>query len=144
MDQVNQARKAFFTTLRRISNPKGDILHALKQSDQGFAGFGEAYFTHVHIGETKGWKKHTRMQLNLIVPVGSVCFYVYDEDLGRTETYQLSHDNYGRLTVPPGLWVAFKGLGQPVNMVLNVASIEHDPQEALTVPLDAFPFAGEA
>ena len=144
MDQVNVQAQAFVTPLRRIPNPKGDILHALKQSDAGFAGFGEAYFTHVHCGEIKGWKKHTRMQLNLIVPVGTVRFYVHDEAQQRTDVHELGPENYGRLTVPSGLWVAFEGLGQPVNMLLNVASIEHDPQEAVTLPLDTFPFGGAA
>jgi len=144
MDQVSGPSAAFVTPLRRIPNPKGDVLHALKRSDAGFTDFGEAYFTHVNPGDIKGWKKHTRMQLNLIVPVGAVRFYVHDEAQRRTDIHELGPGNYGRLTVPPGLWVAFEGLGQPVNMLLNVASIEHDPQEAMTLPLDAIPFGGLA
>jgi len=127
------------TPLRRIANPKGDILHAMKRSDPGFAGFGEAYFTFVHPGEVKGWKKHTRMQLNLVVPVGKVRFYVYDEVSRQTTVHELGLDNYVRLTVPPSYWVAFEGIGETLNMVLNVASIEHDPLEAINVPLDTYP-----
>lgn len=140
---MNEPGRASVTPLRRIPNLKGDILHALKQSDAGFAGFGEAYFTHVNPGEIKGWKKHTRMQLNLVVPVGTVRFYVHDEAQGKTDIYELGSQNYARLTVPPGLWVAFEGLAQAVNMLLNVASIEHDPHEAMTMPLDAFPFGDQ-
>ena len=38
-------------------------------------------------------------------------------------------DNYARLTVSPGLWLAFKGLGED-NLVLNIADIRHNPIEA--------------
>ena len=34
-----------------------------------------------------------------------------------------------RLTVSPGLWLAFKGLGED-NLVLNIADIRHNPIEA--------------
>lgn len=30
--------------LKQIMVPKGDIFHALKSTDEGYAGFGEAYF----------------------------------------------------------------------------------------------------
>ena len=57
------------TPLKQIYNSKGDIFHAMKKSDKGFNGFGEAYFSTILKGEIKGWKKHTRMTLNIIVPV---------------------------------------------------------------------------
>ena len=63
------------TPLRQIHHSKGDVFHALKNTESSFSEFGEAYFTTVHAGETKGWKKHTRMRMNLIVPVGSVRFF---------------------------------------------------------------------
>lgn len=127
------------TPLKRIINPKGDIYHAMKASDAGFAGFGEAYFTTVIFDETKGWKKHTSMQMNLIVPVGDVEFHVRAGDGGKTQCYVLGNSNYSRLTVPPGYWVAFTGRGVELNLVLNIASIPHDPAEAINLPLETFP-----
>ena len=41
----------------------------------------------------------------------------------------LSPNEYIRLTVPPGIWFGFKGLGKPVNLISNIADIEHDPSE---------------
>ena len=35
----------------------------------------------------------------------------------------------------PGLWLAFRGLDSE-NMLLNLASIEHDPNESENVDLD--------
>jgi dTDP-4-dehydrorhamnose 3,5-epimerase len=132
-----------FTPLRRIPTGRGDVLHALKASDPGYTGFGEAYFSIVLPDSIKGWKRHRRMTMNLIVPEGSVRFVVYDEQKKAFQDFLLSPDkveNYGRLTVPPGIWMAFAGIGAGLNLVLNIASIEHDPAEAETCDLNAIPW----
>lgn len=135
---------ATFTPLRRIAHPKGDLFHVLKCGEEDFKGFGEAYFTTVLHGQAKGWKRHTVMHMNLIVPVGCVRFYVYDEKQARTTHFDLGPDNYGRLSVPPGMWVAFKGMGSELNLVLNLASIPHDPTESVNMELDRYPLGDEA
>ena len=122
------------TPLKQIHNPKGDVFHAMKKSDAGFDGFGEAYFSTIHKGDIKGWKKHTKMTLNLVVPVGKIEFVVYDENTKEFFSVQLSQDNYQRLTVKPNLWMAFRGLEEN-SMLLNLASIEHDPSEAINIEL---------
>ena len=143
--QVVPAAAPSLTPLRRIANALGDIQHGMKAVDAGYAGFGEAYFTRVHPGAVKGWKRHSRMQLNLVVPCGAVRFYVRD-DSGRRFSFLLGDEpgavpgtEYARLTVPPGWWVAFEGVGRELNQVLNLASIGHDPQEAVNVDLSTFP-----
>ena len=130
-----------FTPLRRIATPKGEVRHGLRASDAGFAGFGEAYFTEVRPGETKGWKRHTRMTMNLVVVAGTVLFLLHDGDAGEPAQHVLSAEaagTYGRLTVPPGWWMAFHGRGAGHNMLMNLASHEHDPVEAENRPLEAF------
>ncbi len=132
-----------FTPLRRIATPKGEVRHALRASDAGFAGFGEAYFTEILPGETKGWKRHRRMTMNLVVVCGTVRFIVRD-DAGACAVHEVSVEGvapYGRLTVPPGLWMAFHGLGAGSNLLMNLASLPHDPDEADTAAVEAFPLA---
>jgi len=123
------------TPLKQIHNPKGDIFHAMKKSDDGFDGFGEAYFSTIHKDDTKGWKKHTKMTLNLVVPMGAIKFVVYDEESKEFFSVVLSRDNYQRLTVKAGLWMAFQGVGDS-NMLLNLASIKHDPSEAINIDME--------
>ena len=123
------------TTLKQIHNPKGDIFHAMKKSDEGFNGFGEAYFSTVDKNVIKGWKKHTQMTLNLVVPMGEIEFIIYDEERGDFFEIKLSQQNYKRLTVKPNVWMAFRGLGE-FNMLLNLASIEHNPTEAVNLELE--------
>lgn len=116
--------------LKRIHHPKGDIYHALKRSCDGFVEFGEAYFSEINYGEIKGWKKHTKMTLNLIVPIGCIDFVIFNEVDKTFFNVSLGRYNYQRLTVEPGLWLAFRGQASGINLLLNIASIEHDPTEA--------------
>ena len=140
MDQVVRlATGAIVTPLRRIPNPKGDVYHGLKASEDSFKGFGEAYFSTVLPGVTKGWKRHNLMTLNLVVPVGTIEFHLRSNDGQLADRVRLGDERYARLTVPPGVWMAFSGIGDSLNLLLNVASIPHDPDEAVNVPLEHFP-----
>ncbi len=121
------------TSLKVIPNLKGDIFHAIKSSSDGFFKFGEAYFSEIKFNEIKGWKMHKEMVLNLVVAIGEVQFVIFDGKSFFTIT--LSKNNYQRLTIQPNLWVAFKGLSNSTNLILNIASIEHDPQESLNKEL---------
>lgn len=133
------------TPLKIIPLEKGDVFHGIKASDCGYFGFGEAYFSTVKHDEIKGWKKHTEMVLNLMVPEGEVQFVVYD-DREHSSTFDqfysvtLGKENYCRLTIPKGVWVAFKGIGQATNLLMNFASIEHDPEESVSRPLEFIKF----
>lgn len=137
------------TPLRIISGDSGVVMHALKQHESSFHGFGEAYFSTIEKQAVKGWKKHKRMVLNLIVPAGAIRFVLYD-DRPTSKSFQtiqelmLSKDNYQRLTVPPGIWMAFQGISDGLNMLLNIASIPHDPTEADSLPVqnELIPFHG--
>jgi len=75
------------------------------------------------------------MTLNIIVPIGEILFVIYDESKNKFQEYKIGKENYQRLTIPPGFWVAFKGISTS-NMLLNIASIEHDPNEAINCPID--------
>ena len=127
--------KIIVTPLKQIYHPKGDLFHAMKKSDNGFDGFGEAYFSTINKKEIKGWKKHTQMTLNLVVVIGEIEFVVFDEDSQEFFSINLSQNNYNRLTVKPNAWMAFRGIGE-YNMLLNLASIEHDPTESQNMELD--------
>ena len=131
--------------LSQISHPKGDIFHALKATDESYQGFGEAYFSFVKKGEVKGWKCHTQMALNLVVPQGEIRFVVFDDregsqTHGEYREIVLSPDNYKRLTIAPNLWVAFQGRGQGESMLLNIASLPHDPEESVNREINDLPY----
>ena len=137
--------KPYLTELKIIEQSQGKVMHGIKASDSGFVGFGEAYFSTVHGGLIKGWKLHREMTLNLVVPFGEIRFIVHDGIQNKRERLieplidvVLGGNNYCRLTVPPNFWVAFKGVGVNVNMLMNVGNIEHDPNESLNKSLEFF------
>lgn len=117
------------TPLARIATVGGDVLHAMKQTDVGFAGFGEAYFSWVSAGVVKAWKRHTRMIMNVVVPVGQVRFVFRLDGADEFRVEEIGVERYARITVPPGIWFGFQGLAVPQSLVLNIASIPHDPNE---------------
>ena len=114
--------------LKRIPVAGGDVLHGIRCSDQGYVDFGEAYFSVVEAGAVKAWKKHLRMTLNFVVPLGMVLFVFLDEQGGLREE-ELGENRYMRLTVPPGIWFGFKGLFSPSSILMNLADIPHDSTE---------------
>ena len=140
MDQITELSPILLTPLKRIELEKGDVFHGLKVSEASFFGFGEAYFTTILYGEIKGWKKHTSMVMNLIVPMGMVRFHIHNEVTSNTESYDIGLESYHRLTIPPGYWVAFEGVSEEYNLILNLASTEHSPAEAESLDLGAFNF----
>ena len=132
MDEID-IEGLILTPLKRIHHPKGDILHGLKKSDAEYSSFGEAYFSCIKLGQIKGWKRHHNMMLNIIVPVGEIQFVMFDDRNSNEERFQevvLSINNYCRLTIPPMVWMAFKGLSSECSILLNIASITHDPSES--------------
>ena len=130
--------------LRRIESDQGAVLHALKSSEESFNGFGEAYFSTVKSGVIKGWKQHQRMAMNLVVPTGRIAFCCWARDETESATIVVLAENYVRLSIEAGVWMAFKGLDVRENILLNIASIEHDPEEAINKPLDYLPFVEAA
>ena len=147
MDSVGDAPS--ITPLKRIEHSKGLVMHAMKNSDLSYVGFGEAYFSGVNHNMCKGWKLHKKMTLNLIVPSGNIRFVVHGANqFSKAKTINplidtiIGESNYSRLTVPPGFWVAFQGIGLGQNILLNIANLEHDPGEALNVDLNFFNVKG--
>ena len=133
MDKIN-VEGVLLTPLKKIHHPKGDVFHGMKKSDAGYCGFGEAYFSTIHFQDVKPWKKHLEMTLNFVVPMGEIRFVIYDDredSLTKNNFFDvtLGSDNYQRITIPPGVWVAFSGVGSEFNLLLNLANMEHNPAE---------------
>jgi len=120
--------KAVCTPLKVIKNKSGDVMRVIKSSDQRFHGFGEAYFSWIMPGEIKGWKRHLKMTMNIVVPHGNIRFILSTDMLHFTK-YDIGVDNYCRLTIQPMIWVAFMSLDNSNSLLLNIGDIEHDPFE---------------
>jgi len=131
------------TQLDIIETPGGNVLHAMKDSSAGYSKFGEAYFSQVHCGAIKAWKRHKTMVLNLVVPVGKIRFVLFDDRKTSSGEFQeviLSKENYCRLTIPPMIWIGFQGLDSNVSLLLNIANIVHSPEESDRKTVDSIKY----
>lgn len=122
------------TPLSQIVDERGKVLHMLRADSPVFEAFGEIYFSMVYPGAIKGWHLHHRMTLNYAVPVGHIKFVLYDgretsTTHGELQELFLGPDHYVLVTVPPGVWNGFKGIGTDAALVANCATIPHDPTE---------------
>ena len=131
------------TPLDIISTQNGDVLHVMKNNSKGFVAFGEVYFSEIKPKTVKAWKRHRKMTLNLVVPIGEIKFVMFDDretiDVNFHEVI-ISKENYCRLTIPPMIWVGFEGLSRNNSIVLNIASIPHNPGEVDRKNLDEIAF----
>ena len=122
------------TPLKQILDERGKIMHMMRCDTDGFPGFGEIYFSCVYPGAIKGWHLHKEMVLNYAVPHGNIKFVLYDDrptssTHGQLQEIFLGQDHYCLVTVPPGVWNGFKGIGHIMAIVANCSSIPHRPDE---------------
>ena len=126
--------------LKKIPLEEGDVLHVLKASEEEFNGFKEAYFSQIKKNKIKAWKRHLRMTMNLVIPIGKVQFNFYDENKNLIKNIIIGEKNYCRLTVPPKIWFGFKGLSLHTSYILNISDESHDPSEVERKPLSFLNF----
>jgi dTDP-4-dehydrorhamnose 3,5-epimerase len=118
-----------------IADPRGDVLHMLKRTDEAFTEFGEVYFSKVNVGQSKTWRRHLRATSQLAVPVGHVHFVLFDDrtqspTCGEHDSFFIGETNHHLLTIPPLVWYAFENTGAVTALIGNCASLPHDPSES--------------
>lgn len=123
------------TPLKRFPDERGTVMHMMKATDPGFKAFGEVYCSTIYPGVVKGWNLHSRVTLNYVVLSGMIKFVLYDdrEDSitnGVIQEIYIGDKNYVRVTVPPGIWSGFQGIGMETAIVSNIIDEPHDPAEA--------------
>ena len=121
--------------LKQFKLEDGDVYHALKASESEYYGFKEAYFSTIKNNKIKAWKRHHKMTMNLIVPIGKVQFVFYDENKNLLKNLMIGEENYSRITVPPMIWFGFKGVSLNTSYILNISNEIHDPLEVERKPL---------
>jgi dTDP-4-dehydrorhamnose 3,5-epimerase len=120
--------------LKKIPDERGTIFHMLRCDDPEFKKFGEIYFSTIYPGTIKGWHLHTKMTLNYAVIEGRIKLVLYDDRKNsptRGELLEIftGEDNYCLITIPPGVWNGFKGIGTKTSIVANCSDVPHDPIE---------------
>lgn len=142
---MKKIKDLIITDNKRFFKNDGNIYHGMRATDAGYNKFGEIYFSFINNNTIKGWKMHNEMTLNIIVPIGSILFNFIDLRQ-KSESYKtqikllLDNENYQRITVPPKICFAFKGIGEDRNMLVNIADMIHDDNECQNIELNKYNF----
>ena len=122
------------TALNQIEDERGKVMHMLRNDSKIFTKFGEIYFSTVHPNKIKGWHLHSKMTLNYAVVLGEIKLVLYDarsnsKTKGQIQEFFLSQKNYKLISVPPGIWNGFMGIGKETAIVANCADLPCDETE---------------
>lgn len=121
-----------FKPVKLIESNTSTIIHSLRETDEEFSSFGELYFSKIKKDQIRGWKLHKKMICNLSVPHGNVKFVIKIDS--QFKEFKISNINPALLTIYPNTFFAFQGLDE-INIISNLASIEHDPEESENLAL---------
>ena len=143
--KYKKIKEIILTPNKIIELKDGPVLRGLRNDEDGYSSFGEVYFSEIYPGSIKGWKKHKKMIMNIIVPKGKIRFVFFD-DRKNSDTYNcyqeeiVSRLNYLRLTIPPNIWFGFENIGKEDALLMNLANIKHDPDEVENKDINVFKF----
>ncbi|MCW7460344.1 dTDP-4-dehydrorhamnose 3,5-epimerase [Leptospira bandrabouensis] len=138
------SKEILVTPLKEIETPGGNVLHAIKSVESTFKGLGEVYFSWIEFNYIKAWKRHNRMFMNLVVPVGNVKFVFFNESTNEFRVETIGEKNYCRISVPPGIWFGFQGIDSPKSLVVNISDILHEPTESDRLDLKSINYNWES
>jgi dTDP-4-dehydrorhamnose 3,5-epimerase len=135
MGDIKQIHDVEIVPLKRFPDERGTVMHIMKATDDQFKGFGEVYCSSVYPGVVKGWNRHKKVTLNYVVLAGAIKLVLYDDrdgspSKGVVQEIFMGRESYVRVTVPPGIWSGFKGIGPETALVCNIIDLPHDPTES--------------
>ena len=124
----------FIEKLKKIDDPRGNVMHMLRCDAPYFKSFGEVYFSEINPGMIKAWRKHLKMTQLFAVPIGKIRLVIFDDrkqspTVGEIMEIETGVDNYCLIRIPALVWYGFKGMMEPFSLVTNCADIPHDPNE---------------
>ena len=125
-------------SLIKKKSKNGDVIKLINKKSKYYHGFGEVYFSEIKYNKIKGWKKHTKMTMNLKVITGAVKF-VFLTDKNTFKKIILNDKSLNILTVPKNTIFGFQGIKKK-NSIMNFANIKHTPAECLNIPLKNFDY----
>jgi dTDP-4-dehydrorhamnose 3,5-epimerase len=120
--------------LQVIADERGAVMHMLRADAPHFQRFGEIYFSVVHPGAVKAWRRHRSAVMNLAVPVGEAVVAIYDDRSdsparGVAVEIPTGQSDYCLITIPAGVWSGFMAIGNAPAVIANCATEPHDPSE---------------
>ena len=141
--ESNEIEGVIVQPLMQIADNRGSVLHMMTRDSKFLIQFGEVYFSEIHSGKIKAWKRHKKQTQNLTVPLNKIRLVIYDDRSlssthGKIEEYELGRpDHYCLVHIPPMLWYGFQTFGDETALIANCADQPHDPEETESLPIDS-------
>lgn len=145
MKPVAQIHDVIITPKKKIFDDRGGIFHMLRNDEPAFKKFGEIYFSQIYPGVIKAWHHHKLMTLNYLLISGSIRLVLFDDRPGSPtkgvfQEIYLHPEDSKLVTIPPGIWNGFKGVGPTASIVANCASEPHTKEEITYRPYQDFDY----
>ena len=116
--------------INRINVKNGDVFKFLDRKSNFYSKFGEIYFSKIKYNKIKCWKLHTKMTMNITVPIGKVKFVFVNLENNLIDTCIIGENNYYILQVLPGILFGFKGISKKENLIANFSNIKFQNNES--------------
>ena len=132
------------TSLKKIKDERGTVMHMMRQDSSIFKNFGEIYFSLTYPNAIKAWHMHKEMILNYACIEGEIKFVLFDDrknskTKGKIQELILEPDNYFLVTVPPLIWNGFMNVGKKNSILANCSSVPYRDDEIIRrSPFDKF------
>jgi len=143
MKELDEIEGVLVQSLEQIVDDRGSILHMLRSDSELFTKFGEIYFSEIHSGVIKAWKRHKKQTQNLAVPVNKIRLVIFDprpdsQTQGKIKEYEIGRPNhYMLIQVPPMVWYGFQAIGGQTALIANCSDQPHNPEEKEFLPADS-------
>lgn len=130
--------------LKRIPDERGFLMEILRDDDDFYEKFGQAYVTAVYPGVVKGWHYHREQVDHFTGLRGMTKVVLYDsrEDSpthGMVNEFFLGEQNPILVRIPNYVLHGMKGIGTEMGMILNIPTVHYhytDPDEYRVHPHD--------
>lgn len=120
--------------LRVIPDERGWLMEILRSDDEIFQQFGQVYITTAYPGVVKGWHYHKKQTDNFTCVHGMMKVVLYDAREGSSTKgtimeFFVGEKNPILISVPPGVYHGFKGIGTETAYFLSVPTRPYNYQE---------------
>lgn len=110
--------------LCRFRDARGQVMKMQEATDPEFKGFGEVYFSTVHPGAVKAWRRSPAWR-NYRVVKGAIRLVLADRrdgspTRGAVDEIEMGDDHDVLVQIPPGVWSGFVGLGSDEAIVCDL------------------------
>ena len=130
--------------LRVIPDERGRLTEILRDDDEMFDRFGQAYMTTIFPGVVKAWHYHKKQTDSVACIHGMIKLVLCDwrkdsETYRRIEEFFIGEHNPMLVQIPPMVLHGWKGLGAKEAVTVNIPNIHYvydDPDE-LRLPYDS-------